>query len=133
MITRNCGYSDANCFGDLDKSKSTTDNIYTISEGAVWLIYVFTIWLIYFLQDLKLIEDGVHVSMFVDGTSAVSIMKEPQFNSRLKYVELKYHFIRKKVEKDKSEIFLIPSKESTLSPNFTNKIFYKACMCMAVR
>lgn len=48
----------------------------------------------------------MHVSMFVDGTSTISIMKEPQFNSRLKYVELKYHFIRKKDEKDKSGIFL---------------------------
>lgn len=62
-------------------------------------------WLIYFLQDLKLNKDDVHVSMFVDGTSAISIMKEPQFNSRLKYVELRYHFIRTKAEKDKSEIF----------------------------
>ena len=46
--------------------------------------------------------------MNVDTTSAISMVNEQKFNSRLKHVEIKYHFIKEKAEKNDIEIFYMP-------------------------
>ena len=49
--------------------------------------------------------------MNVDSTFAISMVTEPKFNNRSKYVEIKYHFVREKAENGEIKISYLSSKE----------------------
>ena len=53
------------------------------------------------------------------------------FNSRLKHVEIKYHFIREKAKKNDIEIFYMPSEElmaDALTKALPAKVFARYAM-----
>ena len=49
--------------------------------------------------------------MNVDSTSAISMVTEPKFNSRSKFVDIKYHFVQEEAENGEIEISYLPSKK----------------------
>ena len=116
------GYLDANQASDLDQRKSTTGYVFTLGGGVVYWVskkqtsmamstaeaeYIAcntavqeAFWLKYFLADLEIIGEKKPVPMNLDSTSAISMVNEKKFNSRSKHVEIKYHFIIEKAEKN---------------------------------
>lgn len=58
------------------------------------------IWLRGLLQDLNIPELGFRkgIKLFIDNQSALKLTKNPEFHPRTKHIELRYHWIREKVE-----------------------------------
>ena len=55
------------------------------------------IWLRQLTSDI-LDKPGEGTEIFEDNQSAICLAKNPQFHSRTKHIEIKYHFIRDQVE-----------------------------------
>ena len=94
------------------------------------------LWLKYFLTDLEIIGEKDHVPMNVDSTYAISMVNEQKFNSRSKHVEIKYHLIREKAEKNDIEIFYMPSEElmvDALTKALPVEVFARHVMRMGLR
>ena len=109
------GYSDADWAGDLDSRRSTTGNIFILSNGAVsWSSkhqpteslstaeaeYVAlssaaqeAIWLRRLLAELWLKEINPTV-IREDNQGAIAIANNPVSHARTKHIDIKYHFIR---------------------------------------
>jgi len=151
-------YSDADWAGDLDQRKSTTDYVFTLRGGAVsWgskkqtsttmsiakakyiacsTVVQEALWLKYFLTDLEIIGEKEPIPMNVDSTSAISMVNEQKFSSLSKHVEIKYHFIREKAEKNDIEIFYMPSEElmaDALTKALPAEVFARHVMRMGLR
>ncbi|KAL4271204.1 hypothetical protein GQ457_13G028940 [Hibiscus cannabinus] len=112
------GYVDSDYAGDLDKSKSTTGYVFTITGGAVsWVSKLQSVvamstteaeyvaatqaskeamWLKMLLEELGHKQE--YVSLFCDSQSALHLARNPAFHSRTKHIRVQYHFIREKVE-----------------------------------
>ncbi|KAE8654393.1 hypothetical protein F3Y22_tig00117048pilonHSYRG00173 [Hibiscus syriacus] len=112
------GYVDADLAGNVDIRRSTTGYVYTLGGTAVsWVSqlqkivalstteaeYVTVteaskemVWLQSFLEELgKKQENNV---LYYDSQSAIHLAKNPSFHSRMKQIQLRYHFIRSLLE-----------------------------------
>ena len=94
------GYVDADFVSDIDNRKSTTSNLQKIvTLSTTEAEYVATteagkdmIWLHGFLDKFgKKQEMGI---LYSDSQSAIFLAKNLAFNSKLKHIQTKYHFIR---------------------------------------
>ena len=112
------GYCDSDFAGCVDTRRSTSGYVFLLSGGAVsWsskrqpVVVLSTteaeyiagthaaqeaLWLKRFLGDLGW-EQG-RVLVRCDSTSALRLMKNPEFHARTKHIEVKYHFLREKIE-----------------------------------
>lgn len=124
------GYSDADFAGDVDTRKSTTGYIFLMNGGPVtWLsqkqktIALSTteaefvaacesakeiLWLQQLLLDLG--EKYDVIKLYVDNQSAIKLINNPVFHKRTKHIDVKYNFIREKVENGLIHISYVPSK-----------------------
>jgi hypothetical protein len=59
----------------------------------------------------ELIDEKKVLLIFNQNQSAQMLSKNRRFSKRIKHVELKYHFIREAIEKNKVELDYIQSKE----------------------
>ena len=109
------GYSDADWAGDQESRRSTSGNLFILSNGAVsWLSkrqstvslstteaeYVSlssaaqeAIWLRRLLAELGL-NELEPTTIREDNQGAIAIAKNPVSHSRTKHIDIKYHFIR---------------------------------------
>ncbi|GKB97018.1 retrovirus-related pol polyprotein from transposon TNT 1-94 [Tanacetum coccineum] len=103
---------------DLDRSKSTTGYVFTLSGGTVsWVSklqsvvamstteaeYVAVaqaskeaVWLKMLLEELGHKQEKI--TLFCDNQSALYLARNPAFHSKTKHIRVQYHFIREKVE-----------------------------------
>lgn len=72
-------------------SLSTTESEYLAAAGSLRSI----LWLKHLLQELGYIDE---LTVKVDNTSALQLLKNPQFYRRTKHIEVKYFAIRERVE-----------------------------------
>ena len=130
------GYSDADWAGDTEDRKSTSGYVFMMSGSAVswrskkqssvalstaeaeyvalscaaqeamWLRQLFS----NLLQDYKLSEP---TTIYEDNQSAICMAKNNQSHGRSKHVDIKYHFVREKVERQIIEILYCKSEEMT--------------------
>lgn len=57
------------------------------------------IWIRNFMNDLKLPEIAIQtVPLFIDNNCALKLTRNPEFHARSKYIDVKWHYIREKVE-----------------------------------
>jgi len=112
------GFCDSDFAGCVDTRRSTSGYLFLLGGGAVsWSSkrqptvvlssteaeYVSgshaakeALWLKRFLEDLGWKQGTVLVQC--DNTSALKLMKNPQYHSRTKHIEVQYHFLREKIE-----------------------------------
>ena len=109
------GFSDADWAGDLDSRRSTTGFVFMLNGGPVsWQsktqqsVALSTleaeymamsettkecIWLRALIGDLGF-EQKEKTSIKVDNQSALSLAENPEFHTRSKHIDIRYHFIR---------------------------------------
>ena len=126
------GFVDADWAGDLDGRKSTSEYLFTFAGGAVsWqsrlqkCVALSTIeakyivaneaskemlWLKRFIQELGLKQDRYVVNC--DSQSAIDLSKNSMYHSRLKHIEVKYHWLRLAVEQQSFELEKIHTDEN---------------------
>lgn len=120
------GYADANWGGNLENRKSTTSYLFKLfdcpvswsskaqptvalssTEAEYMALTASTcegIWLKSLLIEIGAIDSKTQITIFEDNQSAIRVAKNPELHKRLKHVDIKYHFIREKVESDEIEI-----------------------------
>ncbi|CAK1579065.1 unnamed protein product [Parnassius mnemosyne] len=123
-------YSDSDYASDVDTRKSTTGYIFMMNGGPItWssqkqkTIALSTteaefvaaceaakemIWLRQLMLDLG--ENCKCVTMFIDNQSAIKLINNPVYHKRTKHIDVKYYFIREKVELGMIKINYVPSK-----------------------
>lgn len=78
------------------------------------------IWMRHILEGFK--EDMSElVTVHCDNTSAINILKNHMLHARTKNIELKYHFLRERVQKKKVRMEYVSSKEQ-LADIFTKPL-----------
>ncbi|GJU79718.1 retrovirus-related pol polyprotein from transposon TNT 1-94 [Tanacetum coccineum] len=114
------GYVDSDYACDLDRSKSTTGYVFTLSGRTVsWVSklqsviamstteaeYVAAaqankeaVWLKMLLEELGYKHEKI--TLFCDNQSALYLARNPTFHSKTKHIRVQYHFVRVKVEKE---------------------------------
>ena len=115
------GFVDSDFAGCEDSRKSTTGWVFTLAGGPVsWASqrqktvatstmdaeYIAgteaakeAVWIRNFINDLQI--PGVYIDtipLYIDNNSALKLTRNPEFHSRSKHIDVKYHFIREKVE-----------------------------------
>lgn len=113
------GFSDSDFAGDPETRRSTSGFAFCLASGVVtWasqrqrLVTLSTteaeyvaaataakeaVWLRKLLKDLGRMGDDPIV-LFLDNQSAIRLVKNPEFHKRTKHIDIKYHFIREKVD-----------------------------------
>jgi hypothetical protein len=79
------------------------------------------VWIRNFINNLRIL--GVYINivpLYIDNNSALKLTRNPEFHSRLKYINIKYYFIREKVEEG-----VINTKRVGITDNLAN-VFTKA-------
>jgi hypothetical protein len=74
---------------------STMDAEYTASVEATKE----AVWIRNFINDLRI--PGVYIGsvpLYIDNNLALKLTRNPEFYSRLKYIDVKHYFVREKVE-----------------------------------
>ena len=137
------GYVDTDHAGCLDTRRSTTGWIFILAGGPVsWSAkrqstvadstceaeYVAcsesvkeAIWLKGFINDLGVMKPIVSVPIHIDNTSAMKLAKNPEMHQRIKHINIKYHFIREKVE-DKTIVLKSISGKENVADLFTKAL-----------
>lgn len=122
-------YTDSDYAGDRNDRKSTSgfaaflgesliswnsskQNVVTLSScEAEYLAIGFgareALWLRAFLGELKLEQESTPV--FVDNTSAIRLVENPEFHKASKHIAVKYHFVRDLNESEQISTQFVPS------------------------
>jgi hypothetical protein len=74
-------------------AQSTTEAEY-VATASCWYQLL---WITYTMSDFG--EEYTHVPLQCDSTSAISVAKNPVLHSKIKHIEVRYHFLRDKLRK----------------------------------
>lgn len=128
------GYSDSDHAGNLDTRRSTSGYVFYIGNSPVsWSSklqptialstgeaeYAATVhsgkealWFRTFLTELGYNMSGPTI-IHVDNQSALAVAENPEHHSRMKHIDIQYHWIREKVAHKQIGLNYIPSSENT--------------------
>ncbi|KAH9315067.1 hypothetical protein KI387_023694, partial [Taxus chinensis] len=117
--------------GDVDNKRSTIGYVYNVGGTSVsWIsrlqkLVAFStmedeyvaatearkemIWLQQFLEELGHKEEG---KLHSDSQSAIHLAKNSAFHSRMKHIQLRYHFIRTTLEEEKLKLEKIHTSQN---------------------
>ena len=85
------------------------------------------IWLKRLLKELKVYPDEAML-IHQDNHGAIALAKNPMFHQRAKHIDLRYYFVRKKIEEKEVEVCFTPTKDMQadfLTKNLTRPMFEK--------
>lgn len=139
------GFMDSDFAGCENSRRSIIEWVFTLARGFVsWLFqkqktittstidaeYIAdtetakkTVWIRNFINDLYI--PGIHIDtvlLYIDNNSALKLTRNPEFHNRSKHINIKYHFIREKIEKK-----VINTKRINIINNLTD-VFIKALL-----
>ena len=77
---------------------------------SAWEVACEIVWLRRILQDLG-ISQAKSMSLFIDSQSIKKLAKNPDFHSKTKHVETKYHHIRSVIARDVLKPIYCPSED----------------------
>ena len=116
-------WSDATWADDVDNKKSTSAYFFCVGTTLVaWsskkqlctaqsscemeyigelITAMNAVWLLKLLFELKIkgVERGYFISVYVDNNKAIDIVKHEQYQKKIKYIILHYHYIRNLIKK----------------------------------
>ena len=126
------GYVDSDYAGDLDKRRSTTGYVFTLTRAPVcWRCTLQStvalstteaeymavteavkeaIWLRGLLEELGISQRSV--TIHCDSMSAIYLAKNQVFHARTKHIDVRYHFVRDVLEDGDVEIVKVHTKDN---------------------
>lgn len=126
------GFSDADWAGDVNDRKSTSGYLFMMSGAPIsWKTKKQTCvalstaeaeyialsaatqevtWLRQLLNDM-LIQQAKPTTLYEDNQSAICIAQNPQYHTKTKHIDIKYHFIREKVLDNTIELSYCPTND----------------------
>jgi hypothetical protein len=126
------GYSDADWAGDIETRRSTSGYVFLLNGGCIsWRSkkqrtvalssteaeYMAlseatqeAVWLKAFVTELG--EDiGGALTVYEDNQGAIALAKNPEFHKRTKHIDIRYHFVREKVEDGQVVLEYCPTQD----------------------
>ena len=114
------GFSDADWAGDIETRRSTSGYVFTLNDGCIsWRSkkqrtvalssteaeYMAlseatqeAVWLKSFMCELGEHSTDEPIKIHEDNQGAIALAKNPEFHKRTKHIDIRYHFVREKVE-----------------------------------
>ena len=114
------GYSDADWEGDIETRRSTSGYVFVLNGGCIsWrskkqrTVALFSteveymalsdatqeaVWLKAFMRELGEDLSVNALKVYEDNQGAIALAKNPEFHKRTKHIDIRYHFVREKVE-----------------------------------
>ncbi|KAG6590645.1 RxLR effector candidate protein [Phytophthora cinnamomi] len=114
------GYSDADWAGDIESRRSTSGYAFMMNGGCIsWRSkkqrtvalssteaeYMAlseatqeAVWLKVFLRELGEMASDEAIKIYEDNQGSIALAKNPEFHKRTKHIDIRYHFVREKVE-----------------------------------
>jgi hypothetical protein len=127
------GYSDADWAGDHDSRRSTSGYVFMLNGGCVsWRSkkqrsvalssteaeYMAlseatqeAVWLKAFVRELGELSDGDSILVLEDNQGSIALAKNPEFHKRTKHIDIRYHFVREKVESGQVALQYCPTQD----------------------
>ena len=127
------GYSDADWAGDIESRRSTSGYVFTLNNGCVsWRSkkqrsvalssteaeYMAlseatqeAVWLKVFLCELGEMTIDESVKIYEDNQGSIALAKNPEFHKRTKHIDIRYHFVREKVEDGQVNLVYCPTQD----------------------
>lgn len=68
------------------------------------------IWLKRLLNEIECQSDN-STTLYVDNLSTIRIIKNPEYHKRTKHIDIRYHFIREKVEEGEISVHYVSSDQ----------------------
>ena len=96
-------------------AQSTTEAEYVATASCCSQL----LWMTYTMSDFG--EECSQVPLFCDSTNAISVAKNPVLHSKTKHIEVRYHFLRDKVEKGNISLSYVPTQDQ-LADIFTKPL-----------
>ncbi|KAG3230861.1 hypothetical protein PI124_g24042 [Phytophthora idaei] len=138
-----CGYSDADWAGDIESRRSTSGYAFMMNGGCIsWgskkqrtvalssteAEYMAlseatqeAVWLKVFLCELGEMASDEAIKIYEDNQGSIALAKNPEFHKRTKHIDIRYHFVREKVE-DSQVVLQYVSTTDMLSDIMTKAI-----------
>ena len=69
------------------------------------------VWLKAFLRELGEMADDEAVKIYEDNQGSIALAKNPEFHKRTKHIDIRYHFVREKVEDGQVVLEYISTKD----------------------
>ena len=127
------GYSDADWAGDIESRRSTSGYVFMLNGGCIsWRSkkqrtvalssteaeYMAlseaiqeAVWLKAFMQELGEVTGDHALTVYEDNQGAIALAKNPEFHKRTKHIDIRYHFVREKVEDGQVRLVYCPTQE----------------------
>ncbi|TMW61094.1 hypothetical protein Poli38472_014555 [Pythium oligandrum] len=127
------GYSDADWAGDIETRRSTSGYVSVLNGGCIsWRSkkqrtvalssteaeYMAlseatqeAVWLKSFMCELGEDSGNGALTVFEDNQGAIALAKNPEFHKRTKHIDIRYHFVREKVEDGQVVLEYCPTQE----------------------
>ncbi|KAF1334706.1 Integrase catalytic core protein, partial [Globisporangium splendens] len=127
------GYSDADWAGDIETRRSTSGYVFVLNGGCIsWRSkkqrtvalssteaeYMAlseatqeAVWLKAFMHELGEDAGDGALTVFEDNQGAIALAKNPEFHKRTKHIDIRYHFVREKVEDGQVVLEYCPTQE----------------------
>jgi hypothetical protein len=127
------GYSDADWAGDIETRRSTSGYVFVLNGSCIsWRSkkqrtvalssteaeYMAlseatqeAVWLKSFLQELGELAGDDALTIREDNQGAIALAKNPEFHKRTKHIDIRYHFVREKVEDGQVSLEYCPTRE----------------------
>ncbi|KAI5340797.1 hypothetical protein L3X38_020071 [Prunus dulcis] len=124
-------YSDADWAGDINTRRSSIEVEYRAPANTAADLS----WIRQVLLDLKMFLPDAPI-MYCDNLSALALSSNPVYHSRIKHLDIEFHFVREKVQR-KDLIVQYISTEEQIEDVFTkglhNPIFLQHCLHLRLR
>uniref|UniRef100_A0AAV1UQ06 Integrase catalytic domain-containing protein n=1 Tax=Peronospora matthiolae TaxID=2874970 RepID=A0AAV1UQ06_9STRA len=126
-------YSDADWAGDIDTRRSTSGYVFVLINGCIsWRSkkqrsvalssteaeYMAlseatqeVTWLKTFMRELGEEAGDDALTIYEDNQGAIALAKNPEFHKRTKHIDIRYHFVREKVEKNQVVLQYCPTQD----------------------
>jgi hypothetical protein len=127
------GYSDADWAGDIDTRRSTSGYVFLLNGGCIsWRSkkqrtvalssteaeYMAlseatqeAVWLKAFMRELGEDAGDGALTVYEDNQGAIALAKNPEFHKRTKHIDIRYHFVREKVEDGQVMLQYCPTQD----------------------
>uniref|UniRef100_A0AAV1VK26 Integrase catalytic domain-containing protein n=1 Tax=Peronospora matthiolae TaxID=2874970 RepID=A0AAV1VK26_9STRA len=131
--SRICGYTDADWAGDIESRRSTSGYVFMMSGGCIsWKSqkqrtvalssteaeYMAlseatkeAVWLKVLLGELGEMTSDEAIKMYEDNQGSIALAKNPEFHKRTKHIDIRYHFVREKVESGEVVLEYCPTQD----------------------
>jgi hypothetical protein len=127
------GYSDADWASDIETRRSTSGYVFMLNGGCIsWRSkkqrtvalssteaeYMAlseavqeAVWLKAFVYELGEDTGNSGITVYEDNQGAIALAKNPEFHKRTKHIDIRYHFVREKVESGQVLLEYCPTQE----------------------